>query len=177
MRRRPSRADGAGNRETEGKAGALEPLGEVGDERMLAAPQMRAAADIEQQAVGRIDGHQRRIAQAPIGDGFEQGCVGLGVFGDGLESRMHGACLRQRQVRREAEPFRRRIDGDEQLGIAALAVDGKRRRDLRRLFARFGDAVGREPAQPQAEQARAGNAHRCHSIRESMSRAGRGGCG
>jgi hypothetical protein len=38
---------------------------------------------------------------------------------------MHGARLRQRQAGVEAEPFRRLIDGDQRLGIAALAVDNR----------------------------------------------------
>ena len=90
---------------------------------MLAAVKMRAAADIEQQAVGRIAGDERRIAQAPFGDGVEQRSVRLGVFGDRFDRRMHGARLRQREAGVEAKPFRRRIDGDDQFGIAALAVD------------------------------------------------------
>ena len=176
MRGGPGGADGAGNGDAVGEAGAVEPPGEIGDQRLLAAIKMRAAADVEQQAVGRIAGDQRRVAQAPVGDALEQRRVGLGVFVDGFERRMHGARLRQRETGVQAEPFRRLVDGDDQLGIAALAIDGERRCTNR--FTRPGDAVGREPAQPQAEQAlRGGNAHRCHSIAESMIRAGRGGCG
>ena len=54
--------------------------------------------------------------------------VGIGVFGHGVERRMHGARLRQRQAGVQAEPFRRVVDGDD-LGIAALAVDDERRCD------------------------------------------------
>ena len=69
---------------------------------------------------------ERRVAQAPVGDIFEQSCVGLGVFLDRLQRGMHGARLRQRQAGVQAEPFRRLVDGDDQLGIAALAVDDER---------------------------------------------------
>ena len=159
MRGGVGRADAAGDGDAIGKAGLLQPLAEIGDQRRFAAVKMRAAADVEQQAVGRIAGHQRRVAQAPVGDVFEQGGVGFGVFLDRLERRMHGARLRQRHAGREAKPFRRVVDGDDQLGIAALAVDGNcfilrpkgaASGNLTRPF----DAVGREPAQPQAEHAR-----------------------
>ena len=88
---------------------------------LLAAVKMRAAADVEQQAVGRIAGHQRRVTQAPVGDGFEQGGIGFGVFGDRLDAGMHGARLRQREAGRETKPLGRLIDADEDFGIAALA--------------------------------------------------------
>ena len=127
MRGGVSRADGAGNGERKSKAGAIESLGEIGDERALAAVKMRAAADVEQQTVGRITRHQRRIAQTPVGNVFEQLAVCLGVFLGCFDRRVHGARLRQRQAGREPELLRCLVDGDEQLGIAALAVDDERR--------------------------------------------------
>ena len=102
----------------------LQPLAKIGDQRRFAAVEMRAAADIEHEAVGRIAGDKRRIAQAPAGDFFQERDVGVGIFLDRLQRRVHGARLRQRHAGREAKPFRRRVDGDDQLGIAALAIDG-----------------------------------------------------
>ena len=81
MRGSPGGADGAGNGERIGKAGVFQAAAEIGDQFTLAAVKMRAAADVEQQAVGRIAGDQRRVAQAPVGNGLEQGSIGLGVFG------------------------------------------------------------------------------------------------
>ncbi len=123
MRGGPGGADVAGDGDGVGKARLRDALAQIGDQRFLAAVKMRAAADVEQQAVGRVDRHQRRVAQAPVGDILQQGCVGLGVFLDRLQRRMHGARLRQREAGVQAEPFRRLVDGDDQLGIAALAVD------------------------------------------------------
>ena len=84
-------------------------------QRGLAAEQMRAAADVEQDAVGRIDGDERRIAQAPVGDGVEQAGVGGRILRHGDERGMHGARLRQRQAGAQAEPLRRRIDRRQQV--------------------------------------------------------------
>ncbi len=98
MRGGPGGADAAGDGDGVGEAGLFEPVGEIGDQRLFAAVKMRAAADVEQQAVGRIDRHQRRVAQAPVGDFLEQDCVGLGVFLDRIERGMHGARLRQRET-------------------------------------------------------------------------------
>ena len=86
MRGGVSRADGAGDGDAISKAGRLQAAAEIGDQRVLAAVEMRAAADVEQQAVGRIAGHQRRVAQAPVGDRFEQRGIGLGVFRDRLDA-------------------------------------------------------------------------------------------
>ena len=123
MRGGPGRADAAGDGDTVGKAGAVEALAKVGGQLVLAAVKMRAAADVEQQAVGRVTSNERRIAQAPIGDFFQERGVGRGVFLDRVQRRMHGARLRQRETRVQAEPFRCFVDGDDRLGIAAFAVD------------------------------------------------------
>ena len=65
MRGGPGGADAAGDGDGVGEAGPLQPGGKIGDQRLLAAVKMRAAGNVEQQAVGRIDRHQRRVAQAP----------------------------------------------------------------------------------------------------------------
>ena len=52
---------------------------------------------------------------------------------------MHGARLRQREAGRETEAFCFGIDGDDQLGIAVLAVDDERC---------FADGVSRRSAAP-----------------------------
>ena len=92
---------------------------------------MRAAADVEQQTIGCIARHQRRVTQAPVGNGFEQGGIGFGIFGHRLDAGMHGARLRQRQARQETKLLGRIIDGCEDFDIAALAGDDKRRRSFR----------------------------------------------
>ena len=123
MRGGPCGADAAGDRERKSKAGGFQPAAEIGDQFLLAAVKMRAAANVEQQTVGRIASHQRRVAQAPVGDALEQRGVGLGVFLDRFQRGMHGARLRQRHAGLGAQSLRRVIDGGEQFGITALAVD------------------------------------------------------
>ena len=123
MRGGPGGANSSGNGKRIGEASPFDALAEIGDQRRFAAIKMRAAGDVEQQAVGRIAGDQRRVAQAPVGDFFQQLRVGLGVFLHGVELRMHGARLRQRHAGGETAPLRRLIDGDQQVGIAAFAVD------------------------------------------------------
>src|SRR5215470_18564353 len=68
MRSGPCGADCAGNGKRIGKAGIFQTAAEIGNEFMLAAIKMRAAADVEQQAVRCIASHQRRVAQAPVGN-------------------------------------------------------------------------------------------------------------
>ncbi len=131
MRSRPGGADGSGNGQRIGEAGIVQPAAEVGDQFALAAIKMRAAADVEQQTIGCIAGHQRRVTQAPVGNGFEQGGIRVDVFGNRIDTGMHGAGLRQCHAWRKAEPAGGLIDSREDFDIAALAGDDKRRRSFR----------------------------------------------
>ena len=97
------------------------PRKEIVAKFLFAAEQMRAAADVEQDAVGRIGGEEGRVALAPVGHGVEQARVGCLVLRHRGESGVHGAGLRQREAGGEPEPLRRGIDRDEQIEIAALA--------------------------------------------------------
>ena len=71
---------------------------------------MRAAGNVEQNAVGRIEREQRRVALAGLGNGVEKASVGGKIFRHGGERRMHGARLCQREPDREPEPLRSGID-------------------------------------------------------------------
>src|SRR4029079_14617002 len=53
----PGSADGAGNGERIDETGFFQAAAEIGDQFALAAVKMRAAADVEQQAVGHIAGN------------------------------------------------------------------------------------------------------------------------
>ena len=90
---------------------------------------MGAAADVEQDAVGRVGGDERRVALAPVGNGIEEVRVGGLVLRHGRERWMHGAGLRQREAGGKSEPRRRGVDCDEEVEVAAFAEDdeGKRR--------------------------------------------------
>src|SRR5262249_57459838 len=64
------RADGAGNGSACRKARTPHPCEEIVAKILLAAEEMRAAADVEQNAVGRIDGDERRVALAALAYGI-----------------------------------------------------------------------------------------------------------
>ena len=86
---------------------------------------MRAAGDIEQDAVRRIERDERRIALAPFRDGLEQPAVGRRVLRNDGETGVHGAGLRQRHAGPQAQSLRRRGYRDDLLDIAALRRDGE----------------------------------------------------
>ena len=135
MRRSPCRADGR----SDGGSGRKAEVGHARDEIVaqlrLAAEEMRTAADVEQDAVGRIGGDERRVALTPVGNGLEQARIGRLILRHGGERGMHGAGLRQRETCAQAEPFGRRVDREEEVEIAALAEDDERRRAwFRRVF-------------------------------------------
>src|SRR3974390_3483992 len=92
---------------------------------------MRATADVEQDAVRRIDGDQRRVALALFGEFVEQARVGSGILHKYREIGMHGACFGERETWPQPAPFRRRIYGDEPLDIALFAGDYQRRSFVR----------------------------------------------
>ena len=143
----PGGADGAGDGDAHRRSRRVSSRPrEIGDQRLLAAIKMRAAADVEQQTVGRIAGDQRRVAQAPVGDGFEQGGVGFGIFGNRLECRDAWRALAPAPDRAEAEPLGRFIDRDEEFDIAALAGRRRAARCLRRVAARTAARCGRSRA-------------------------------
>ena len=106
---------------------------------------MRAAGNVEQNAVGRIERDERRVTLAGLGYGIEKAGVGGKIFRHGGERRMHGACLCQREADREAELLRCGIDREQEIEIAALAEDDE---GGRRLTPLPSDAIGRKPLQP-----------------------------
>ena len=65
---------------------------------------MRAAGDVEQQPVRRIEADQRRVAVAPVGDRFEQAPVGLRIGIRDGELRIHRARVGERHAGLEPEP-------------------------------------------------------------------------
>ncbi len=83
---------------------AREPRHDVAAQCLLAAEQMRAAGDVEQKAVGRIEADQRRVAVAPVGDRDRHASVGgrIGI-GNG-DARIHRARIGERHAGREPEP-------------------------------------------------------------------------
>lgn len=142
--------DGGADRKTlRGQHVAQEP-----HHRGLAAEQMHAAGNVEQQAVRGIQRHQRREAIAPAGDGVQRlgvgGCIGI-VH---LQLRADGAGIGERQADIEAAMRGRIVErvnlqrvvlpGDDDAGL----IVSRRGVALRALAL---DAVDRKARQPQAE--------------------------
>ena len=91
----------------------LEIADDFREERPLAAREMRAARDVEHEAVGEIDGDDRREAVAPVADLREEG----GVFrrrrlGDGKVGNAR-AGVGEREAGLEPEGSRAGVEGDE----------------------------------------------------------------
>src|SRR5262249_58170918 len=101
-RRGGSRADGGGDGGTCRKAPTPHAREEIAAKIRLAAEEMRAAADIEQNAVGWIDGDERGIALTAIGNGIEQAGGGRLGLRHGWERWVHGAGLPRREAGRAA---------------------------------------------------------------------------
>ena len=125
MRGGPGGTNGAGNGKRIAKAGIFQPTTEISHEFAFATVKMCAATDVEQQAIGCIAGHQRRVTQTPVGNGLEQGGICFGIFGHRIDARMHRTGLGQCKARRQAKPFGCVIDGNKNFGIAAPAGDDK----------------------------------------------------
>ena len=92
-----------------------EPRDQIAGERRFAAEQMRAAGDVEHKTVRRIEPDQRRVAVAPIGDGFEQTPVGLRIGVRDRQARIHGARVGEPHAGLKAEPRRAVVQGGDAL--------------------------------------------------------------
>ena len=113
---------GADHKTLRGQNAAHEP-----HHRGLAAEQMRAAGDVEKQAVRGIERHQRGEAVAPIGDGVQRVGVGgfigiihlhLGADGAGIgerqadiEAKTRGRVVERKDLQRVVLP------GDDDAGV------------------------------------------------------------
>ncbi len=133
-RQRPGGTRGVGHRRAAGEIVAGEALDQVGQQgalaRLVAAEEMAAARDVEQQAgiaaeaagaagfraflgdgaAQRIDRHPGRVAVAPVGDGLDQAAVGLRLAGRGDQVRHERAGIGQPHVGAQAGGAGVRID-------------------------------------------------------------------
>ena len=103
---RPRADRGAGNRSADGKALPRQRAAHHLHQRGLAAEQMRAAGDIEEQAMRGIQRHQRREAVAPVGDGVQRLRIGGFIGVEYLYVRTDRAGIGQRQADLKAETGR-----------------------------------------------------------------------
>ncbi|GCC48831.1 hypothetical protein chiPu_0033187 [Chiloscyllium punctatum] len=83
-------------------------------QRALAAEQVRAAGDVEEQAIGRIERDQRREAVAPVGDVVQHLQIGCGIGVVDRELRADRARIGQRQSDRQPGPHCGLVDGMQQ---------------------------------------------------------------
>ena len=159
-RQRPGRAGGVGDREPGRQAEILrQSAGQISEQLIFAAEEMRRTRDIEKQAVGAFGFAPRRggrrVARRPQPQTAERNIVGGGIDRAGLQLAGFGACVGQRLADRKA----RCLGGFVQRGDArsARAGDGKNERFARinrrmragriaRLFRLCGEKAQNRPA-------------------------------
>ena len=163
-----SRANrGTGNRRTYGKALPRQRIAHHLHQLGLAAEQMRAAGDVEEQAVWGIQRHQRRETVAPVGDGVQRLGIGGLIGVEHLHVRTDRARVGQRQADLKAEMSRGIIQRGNLQRVVLLCDDNawlvaSRRGAVAPKLAL--DAVGRQARQPQAEDAPALHGKGTHHI-------------
>ena len=112
-RHRPRTADRIGDRDARLIALRRKPSQEIACEHRLAAEQMRAAGDVQQQPIRRIEPDQRRVAVAPVGDRFEQLPIRMLVRIRDRDLRVHRTRIGERHAHLEAERGRGVVHGGE----------------------------------------------------------------
>ena len=122
-------------------------------QRRLAAEQMGAAGDVEEQPVRRIERHQRREAIAPVGDIVQRLAVGGLVGIEHRQFRADGAGIGQRQADRKARMRGQVIEGINLQRVVLFGDDnaGSVTRRVAALYELPLDAVDGQARQPQAE--------------------------
>ena len=94
-------------------------------ERPLAPKQVRAAGNVEKQALWRIEDNDGREAFAPGGDVIECACVFVRISFDGGELGMDGARVCERHGQPQAERGGARINARQQEGAGFLGIDSE----------------------------------------------------
>ena len=133
MRKRPGGAGGGGDGAAHLKTLARETVKEVGEERFfavimaMAGEKMRAAGDVEEQAVRKIERDERRIAVAPVGELFEERMVGR-LVGLGHDEIGDGAaCIGKGGAQADSPPLGNFVDCDDANRALDFFDDGERR--------------------------------------------------
>ena len=102
------------------------PRQQIVEQRLFAAEKMRAAGDVEKEAVRSVQRHQRRVAVAPVGQRLDQPPVGFRIGLDDLERRIHGAGIGDARSAPEAEQLRLLIQGGDAARVVFLPAEGER---------------------------------------------------
>ena len=130
---RPGRSGRIGDGEPRRQAETIEPVRKIGEQRLLAAEEMRGAGDVEKKAVRAVllapgrDG--RRVARRPQRQAPQRGSVGGGIGGAHLQHAGLGA--RIGHLIADHQPFRfgRRVQGGD--ARPAGGIDGEDERLFR----------------------------------------------
>ena len=89
--------------------------------------EMGAAGDVEIEAVGALQRHERRVAVAPVGQRLEQGLVRGRIGREDIQRRADRARFRDALPLAQADPFGFPVEEGEPHGIVAAAGEGDRR--------------------------------------------------
>jgi hypothetical protein len=148
------RADrGCGDRRTDRKALRRQGIAQQPEQIGLAAEQMGAAGDVQEQPVWGIERYQRREAVAPVGDVLQCPGVRRHIGIEHLQMRADGAGIGERLADRKAIARGRVIQRIDDKRIVLLGDDDSRSVNRRAAaVCEFAlDAVDGQPWQPQAE--------------------------
>ena len=136
----PRTTGGVGHRDAGAQSLLREPADQVAGERRLAAEQVRATGDVEQQAIRRIETDQRRVAITPVGDAFEKTLIRFRIGFHHWQLGIHGAGIGEAHAGFQSEP-------DCAVGQRGDPLGGLHRCDNDESFNRFGraalDPIGR----------------------------------
>jgi hypothetical protein len=158
-RRAPGRADGIGDGGAVMDAEEAHVPVEIGEHARFTAPQMRAAGDIQHQAIDAVSRHQRREARRPIGKALEIRRIGIRVERDDDDMRRPGTRIGDRHAALQPERPGGRV---QRLDLQAIA--DLRRQDERPLSRSGGGRllpallltppilIGRPMWQPQGQE-------------------------
>lgn len=94
-------------------AAPRQPRLHIGGERPLALEGVGAAGDVQQQRVGRMQRHRRRIAPAPVRQPLQPVVIGVGVGGKHFQLGHPRARIGERQAGREPRLDRGPVECDE----------------------------------------------------------------
>ena len=133
MRQRPGGAGSGSDGAAHFKTLTRETAEEIGEERRLAIvivatrEEMRAAGNIEEQAMRRIERDERRIAVAPVGELFEKRMVGRLVGLLNAQIGNSAARIGEAHAQADSSPLGILVDRDDAQRVLDLCDDGERR--------------------------------------------------
>lgn len=157
MRQCPCRARRVGNGELRRQAEAVQPLGEIGEQRVLSAEEMRRTRDVEKESIRAVRlaprRHEGRVARGPQREPLQRRIVGNGID----VAHLQHACFRPRIgdeiLLGQSFRFRRFVQGGNARPAGSLDGEDKGPLWINRFGGRFlllcgEEAQDRPPRQP-----------------------------